>query len=108
MDPVIVELVHTHHWTDQEGCQVDVDINNLRLFLKDVTATKLTLDIRLHNEPAGFTVDSILENIIDKKFIVVKHNKNRIAKLMQRGYSQKIPRKSRTPVIEVGVRSINA
>ena len=93
MDPVIVELVHTHHWTDQEGCQVDVDINNLRLILKDVTATKLTLEIRLHNQPAGSTVDSILENIIDKKFIVVKHNKNRIAKLVQRGYSQKNTKK---------------
>ena len=78
MDPVIVELVHTHHWTDQEGCRVDVDVNNLVLFLNDSTATKLTLDIRLRNQITGSTVD----NIIAKKFVVVKHNTNRIAKLV--------------------------
>ena len=82
MDPVIVELVHTHHWTDQEGCRVDVDVNNLVLFLNDSTATKLTLDIRLRNQITGSTVDTILDNIIAKKFVVVKHNTNRIAKLV--------------------------
>ena len=86
---------------------MDVDVNNLRLFLKENTATQPTLYIRLRDQPTGSAVNTIIENIIAKKFVVVKHNTNRIAILLQRGYSQKIRRKSRIQLIEVVVRLTN-
>jgi hypothetical protein len=55
---VIVELLHSHHWIYQEGCQVDVDVSKLRL----LNARKPTLDIRLRDQPVGPTVNTILES----------------------------------------------
>ena len=34
-DEVVIELVHTHHWTEQDGSKVDLDINNLCMFVLD-------------------------------------------------------------------------
>ena len=82
-DEVIVELVHTHHWTDRDGCQVDADINNLCVYMLDGLLARATLEIRVPNQPVSAT---IVENILAKQFVPVNRSKKRIEKLAARGY----------------------
>jgi hypothetical protein len=85
-DEIIIELVHTHHWTDRDGCQVDADINNLCVYVLDGLLARATLEIRIPNQPIGATLASIVENILAKQFVLVKRSEERIEKLTSRGY----------------------
>jgi hypothetical protein len=83
-DEVIVELVHAHHWTDRDACQVDADINNLCVYM--VYGGTSSLRVRIPNQPVGTTLGSIVENILAKQFVLVKRSEERIEKLTSRGY----------------------
>ena len=85
-DEIVVELVHTHHWTDQDGYQVDADINNLCVYVLDGSLARATLEIRIPNQPVSATLGSIVENILAKQFVPVNRSKKRIEKLAARGY----------------------
>ena len=81
--------MHTHHWTEQDGSKVDLDINNLCMFVLDGVLPRATLEMRIPGQPARASVASILDNICCKQFLVVKRNEKRIQRLVARGYTPK-------------------
>ena len=81
--------MHTHHWTDQDGSKVDLDINNLCMYVLDGVLPRATLEMRIPRQPARATVASILDNIFCKQFVVVKRNDKRVQRLVARGYAPK-------------------
>lgn len=51
--------MHTHHWTEQDGSKVDLDINNLCMFVLDGVLPRATLEMRIPGQPARASVASI-------------------------------------------------
>jgi hypothetical protein len=88
-DEVVIELVHTHYWTKQDGSKVDLDINNLCMYVLDGVLPRATLEMRIPAQPARATVASILDNIFCNQFVVVKRNEKRVQKLGARDCTPK-------------------
>jgi hypothetical protein len=88
-ETISLDLVHTHHWTEQPEARVDANVNNLVVYRAEGVMARAVLEMRFPNQPACATVESIINDILRKEFIVVKRSDERFQKLIQRGYTEK-------------------
>jgi hypothetical protein len=85
-ETISLDLMHTHHWTEQPEACVDANVNNLVVYRAEGVMARAVLEMHFLNQPA---VQSITNDILRKKFLVVKHSDERVQKLIQRGYTEK-------------------
>ena len=89
-ESISLDLMHTRHWTEQPEARVDANVNNLVVYRAEGVMARAVPEMRFLNQPAGATVRIVTNDILRKEFVVVKHSDERVQKLIQRGYTEKV------------------